>query len=149
MKIRAGDRIFIDTNILIYASVNETPFHSIAVEKMNLLESKNLELFISRQVIREFIAVLTRPVYKRQPSISEIVDLIEYYNNILTILDDNEPVQTSLIELIQKFAVGGKQIHDANIVATMKTNKLNKLFTHNVQDFRRFEKLIKIIPLIE
>jgi hypothetical protein len=45
--------------------------------------------------------------------------------------------------------VGGKQVHNANIVATMLAHGIPRLFTHNVADFNRFSTLIEILPLVE
>lgn len=43
--------------------------------------------------------------------------------------------------------MSGKQIHDANIVATMIAYRIEYLLTHNVVDFERFTSLIHILPL--
>jgi len=43
-----------------------------------------------------------------------------------------------LIDLIQEFPTAGKQIHDANIVATMLVNGVDFLLTYNKDDFKRF-----------
>ena len=42
---------------------------------------------------------------------------------------------------------GGKQVYDANIVATMVSGGIRRLLTHNVGDFRRFSPWIDVIPL--
>ena len=41
--------------------------------------------------------------------------------------------------------VGGKQVHDANIVATMLARGVTRLLTFNAADFRRFEPLVELI----
>jgi hypothetical protein len=43
-----------------------------------------------------------------------------------------------LLMLVRQVEVGGKHIHDANIVATMLAQNITHLLTHNVADFRRF-----------
>jgi hypothetical protein len=50
--------------------------------------------------------------------------------------------------LINSVSVGGKQIHDANIVATMLAHGLRRLLTHNVKDFQRDSAWIDILPLV-
>ncbi len=45
---------------------------------------------------------------------------------------------------IKRSPVGGRQIHDANIVATMQVHSIQKLLTDNVADFRRFGSIITI-----
>ena len=42
----------------------------------------------------------------------------------------------------------GKQVHDANIVATMLAHGIPRLLTHNVTDFTRFAAIIAVEPLI-
>ena len=42
---------------------------------------------------------------------------------------------------------GGKQIHDANIVATMLAHGVKAILTHNRKDFIRFEEFITIIGI--
>ena len=42
----------------------------------------------------------------------------------------------------------GKQVHDANIVATMRANGLKRLATFNVADFARFEDEIAVEALV-
>src|SRR5437773_9652179 len=43
--------------------------------------------------------------------------------------------------------VKGKQVHDANIVATMLGHGLDHILTHNTADFERFRGLIDVVPL--
>ena len=56
-------------------------------------------------------------------------------------------VTLSLLQLLNTIQIGGKQVHDANIVATMQTHGIGQLLTHNVSDFARYSHLITVIPL--
>ena len=63
--------LFVDTNVLIYASIAEAPFH---LEARAALEAAHLSarpLWLNRQVLREFIAVRTRPQVFERPSTME------------------------------------------------------------------------------
>lgn len=62
--------------------------------------------------------------------------------------DDTAAVTEQLLKLMSDFKIGGKQIHDANIVATMLAYDVPYLLTHNVKDFERFSGLIKIEGLV-
>ena len=46
--------LFIDTNILIYANVATAPFHEQALNAIKSAHQAKRELWISRQVLREF-----------------------------------------------------------------------------------------------
>ena len=50
-----------------------------------------------------------------------------------------------LLELCGTVQVGGKQVHDANIVATMLTHGERRLLTMNTKDFRRHGARIELI----
>ena len=57
-----GDkRVFLDTNVLVYANVAEAPLHLVALQVIQLREQAGVELWISRQVLREYLATLSRP----------------------------------------------------------------------------------------
>ena len=45
------------------------------------------------------------------------------------------------------FEIAGKQVHDANIVATMLVHGITQVLTHNITDFARFSSLITVLPL--
>ena len=61
--------------------------------------------------------------------------------------EDNLRVTERLLALMEQFPIGGKQVHDANIVATMQVYGIRQLLTHNTKDFSRFSQLITILPL--
>ncbi len=57
-----GDKaVFLDTNVLVYASVAEAPFHHIARERIQPLKNPETEFWISRQVLREYLATFNPP----------------------------------------------------------------------------------------
>jgi predicted nucleic acid-binding protein len=57
----AAEPTFLDTNVLVYASVDASPFHTAALNAIATLEQNKVQLWISRQVIREYLATLVRP----------------------------------------------------------------------------------------
>ncbi len=63
------------------------------------------------------------------------------------VVDDSSSVTAALMTILAVVPCGGKQVYDANIVATMTSGSIRRLLTHNVGDFRRFPPWIEIIPL--
>lgn len=61
------------------------------------------------------------------------------------ILEDGPEVGKRLMELCRLVPLGGRQVHDANIVATMLAHGERRLLTMNGRDFQRFEPRIKIV----
>jgi predicted nucleic acid-binding protein len=59
--------VFIDTNVLVFATILHAPFHQQARNRLEALQQTNTILWISPQVIREYLAVVTRPQTFSQP----------------------------------------------------------------------------------
>ncbi len=145
MAMMDAEPLFIDTNILVYANVASSPFHQQAFDALKLEQKSERPLWISRQVLREFIAARTRPQTFAKPSTPEVViERVRYLEEQFQVADDSAIVTEQLIRLLGDFKIGGKQVHDANIVATVLVYDIPCLLTHNVKDFKRFEGLIKI-----
>lgn len=141
-------KIFIDSNILIYANVAESPFHTQALAGIKQLRAKKDQLWISRQVLREFIATLTRPQQFSNPQPPEVViERIRYFQTRFRIAEESATVTEKLLFLLKEIAFGGKQVHDANIMATMLENNITHLFTRNIPDFKRFSAYISLTSL--
>ncbi len=143
-----GKRIFFDTNILVFANAAEAPLHGVALEAIETHYNAGTDLWISRQVLREYLATFSRPqrLFTPRP-ISTVVERVRYFQTRFRVAEDNPSVTDRLLELMQQFSVGGKQVHDANIVATMLTYRIPVLLTHNPDDFARFSPLITVLPL--
>ena len=141
--------LFVDTNVLVYANILAYPLHSAAAERIQSLLDAGVELWLSRQVLREFIAAVTRPqTYGNPQSIEIVVARIQTFQAQFQVAEDSPQVTAQLLNLLQQFPTAGRQVHDANIVATMLTAGVDRLLTHNVKDFDRFSTLITVIPLV-
>ncbi len=140
--------LFIDTNILVYANVIETPFHEQALAAINSAHEAGRTIWISRQVIREYLVTLTRPqVFENLPR-ATVLEQVDQFIERFQVADDSAAVTEQLVKLMGNFKIGGKQVHDANIVATMLAYDIPCLLTHNVKDFERFGEVIRIEGII-
>lgn len=145
----AADLVFIDTNVLVAGSVEGHPSHAVATAMLERLARDGATACISAQVCREFLAVLTRgPVEGRTFSVDEALEVLVRWTASCEVLDDSGAVLPELLELVRRFGVRGKQVHDANVVATMRTHGVTRLATLNWSDFRRFDQLIALAPLV-
>lgn len=145
MKI---DRIFVDTNILVFSTNGLSPYDSVALKILNYLLKNDVELVVSTQVLREYISICTRhDSFISQVSVADVVYNVNSFLDRFSVVEDNFLVFSMLIEFAKKYKFGGKQIHDANIVATIAVHGMKNLFTHNVADFKKFDDLIDIYTL--
>ncbi len=141
---------FVDTNVLVFAASSGAPLHRRASEELRRRSDSGQELWVSRQVLREYLAALSRPqTFTKPKPARELVGDVRYFLSRFQVAEEGSTVTEKLLELIEKVEVGGKQIHDANVVATMLANGIPALLTHNVEDFARFSSLIRVISLEE
>ena len=148
MTTGVADPCFVDTNLLIHAKIRSAPFHEQAVRVLDELLDAGVEVWSSRQVIREYLSALSRPQMFSQPLPSAELRLdVEEISQRFRIADEDARVIDQLLDLLDRFPTGGKQVHNANIVATMLVYRIPRLLTHNVADFAHFASVIAVIPL--
>ena len=143
-----ADKAFVDTNILLRATLTNMEWHTEADALLKAVLLEGSELWISGQIIREFIVQATHPKTLKVPlTINEILREIGIIEQLFQVADEYSSVRAKLLSLLQEFPTSGKQVHDANIVATMLVNEIDTLLTLNIDDFKRFSKKIKLISL--
>lgn len=143
-----GAKVFLDTNILLRMILTQMNQHAEVDALVKRIISEGAELWISGQVIREFIVQATHPRTLAEPlTIEQVVHEIEAMKPLFQIADETATVRDKLLELLQQYPTQGKQVHDANIVATMLAYKVDTLLTLNVADLKRFEDVINLISL--
>lgn len=144
-----GSIVFVDTNILIYSSFPGTPFYGAARARLSGLESNGMLFWTSRQVLREFLASTTRHgAVVPPPTLDALIQAVRQFEAEFEIADEDAAVTAVLLDLLKSRKVQGKQIHDANIVATMRRYGVPSLLTHNTADFTKYVPEINLLPLI-
>lgn len=138
------ETVFIDTNILVYATDDESPFHAKSLGILKKLMTDGIGFAIAPQIVREYLVVLTRGLSPDDPTRLSALQNVKKFIETFTLLDENNETVARLQTIMENVAVGGKQIHDANIVAVMQANGVKRLLTHNLDDFKIFNKEIEI-----
>lgn len=148
MTTTAGEAIFVDTNVVVHARNADSPDHATAASRLSALEQAGAELWISRQVLREFAVVVSKQMMARDAYDAELLaQEIDQLEREYVVADEDADVTRHWKELIRTQQVKGKPVHDANIVATMLAFGVRRLLTQNVTDFHRYEPQIEIMPL--
>lgn len=142
--------IFVDTNVLVYANLAASPFHDQAVKQLNTLSEQGHTVWISRQVLREYLASMTRrEQLTGNIPVAPLLEDVRRFSEHFHLAEDSEAVTARLLVLMEQIPIGGAQVHDANLVATMQVYGITHLLTHNLKDFERFTGLITVLPLVE
>lgn len=140
--------LFIDANILIYATRPASPWHTLAREAIDQALANSVDLVVSPQVLREYLADTTRPAPDGSHTpLADALDNVAVFRTALRVLEENGAVVDMLLAQLRQVSALGRQTHDANIVATMRAHGVRRLLTHNADDFARYNHLITVVPL--
>ena len=147
----AGDAVFVDTNVLLTATTPGRALHREAIRVLEEWPKRKIPLWVSAQILREYLVVATRPAEVNGLGLGpdEALENIAQFQHRLVLLKERSAVFDRLRQLIRQFDCRGKQIHDANLVATALVHGAASILTINVEDFQRFASLIEITPLGE
>lgn len=149
MATRVADRIVLDTNVLLAATDVGRTEHARAREALDEWPSRGTALYTSGQILREYLAVATRPEPHNGLGLSRADGLsnVEALRGRLALMAEGEKVLTRLLALLADVDRSGKQVHDTNIVATMLVHGIDTIATINVDDFAPFEPEITVVGL--
>ncbi|MGI8588891.1 MAG: type II toxin-antitoxin system VapC family toxin [Chloroflexia bacterium] len=132
-----------------HANATTAALQQAAVRSLQGQALAGLQLWISLQVLREYLRTFTRPQTFAAPQpVATLIARIHYFESEFYVANDTAAVTEQLLVLLQEVPFGGKQVHDANIVATMRANGIRQLLTANAADFARFARYITVIPLV-
>lgn len=138
--------VFLDTNILVAASHEKVNGHDRARMLVEKLWAAHRQTWVSRQVLREFLVTLTRPQPYGEPvDAGQAAGQCRRWMKLCKIAEDSPAISENLIEMVSKGKASGKQIHDANIVATMMAHGIKAVATFDDDVFKRFPEEIELM----
>ena len=148
MAATVGEILFLDTNILLTATDTLRPMHEEAKRLLAEAGPHGYHLAASGQVLREYLAVSTRPEASNGLGLPmpDAVANIDQFLRFVAVFDETETVALRLRELVMTSGVRGNCIHDASIAATMMVHHIRVLVTRNCADFAPFGE-IEALPL--
>lgn len=139
-------KVFLDTNVLLRSTIAVFPNYSVVKPFVDAYIVRGDELWISGQVIREYFNQVTRPQSFMQPMDAAQIELqYKKLRAVFKIANETEAVIEQFVSLLQTHPTGGKQVHDANLVATMLVYGIDTLLTINIDDLKRFADKIKVV----
>lgn len=140
--------VVVDTNVLLAATDTDRLHHQAA---STFLRSDVRRLAVTLQIVREYLAVSTRPVEANGLGL-EVEQACHNVEEILaaaTLLDEGRAATTRLLQLLPEVIASGKQVHDANLVACALVHGAAAIVTDNTRHFSRFASLIRIEDLAQ
>src|ERR1035437_2045224 len=140
--------ILIDTNILLRSVQPLHPMHAGAVRALEVLMKREEALVIALQNVAEFWNAATRPAVNNGRGLTpeEAREELTKLEGFFQILTENAASYATWKTLLIANRVSGVQVHDARLVAVMKTYGIAQIVTFNVNDFARFSEIEAVHP---
>ena len=138
----------VDSNILVRLSENGHPDQADCEQALERLLKRNDRAFLCAQAAIEYWAVATRPKALNGLGLGpvEAEKGLREAEHLLVWLDEPVDIGMRWRRLVNRYAVIGKQVHDARLVALMEAHGLTTMLTLNTADFRRYTHITSLLP---
>jgi len=143
--------IAVDTNILVYAHREDSPWHDVAYRLIGEFAEGRSSWAIPWPCLHEFLAIVTHPrIYSPPTPLTLAVDQVDAWleSPSLVLLTESGDYWTELRGALQAARVAGAQVHDARVAALCRLHGVRELWTAD-RDFGRFAGLTVRNPLVE
>ena len=143
-----SDPLLLDTNVLVYAHNQDSPFHSKSLSLVKGAIEGQFSGILAQQNLVEFYSVITdqRRITNPLPPLKAQEIFEDYLRLPFRIIVPNQETIKILSMFCQKKAVKNGQVFDAYLVATMLSNQIKHIVTVNVNDFKSFTE-IKVLSI--
>jgi hypothetical protein len=142
--------IAVDSNLLVYAHREDSPWHNAAYARMVELAEGPAAWAIPWPCIHEFLSIVTHPrIYTPPTPLEKAIDQVEAWleSPNLVLLSESEDYWPQLRSILQTGRVSGPQVHDARVAALCQQHGVSELWTID-RDFNRFPGLTARNPLV-
>ena len=142
--------IAVDSNVLVYAHREDSPWHGAAYAHISQLAQGRAPWAIPWPCIHEFIAIVTHArIYVPPTPLDVAVEQVEAWmeSPSLVLLSESENYWHELRRVVQTGRVSGPQVHDARVAALCHQHGVTELWTAD-RDFGRFPGLQVRNPLV-
>jgi len=143
-------KILLDTNILVHAYNKSSPHQKKAGKIVKKALNGEMEAYVSSQVLYEFFAIVTSPKRVEHPmNIEEAADLCTELGACREIEKANPTAITpkEVFKLAKEMNLSRGKIFDCVLAITAKENKIEAIYTENVDDFKNYEFIKTVNPL--
>jgi toxin-antitoxin system PIN domain toxin len=142
--------IAVDTNLLVYALREDSPWHDSARGHLVDLAEAGSPWAIPAPCLHEFLAIATHPRIYLPPTPSSVaIDFVQalFESPTLQILSETDGYWDIFIALMSSAKIVGPKVHDGRIAALCLHHRVAELWSAD-RDFGRFPELKTRNPLV-
>jgi uncharacterized protein len=142
--------IALDTNMLVYAHREDSPWHDAAYARLAELAESRTAWALPWPCLHEFLAIVTHPrIYSPPTPLPTALDQVEAWLEApgVVLLAESEGYWPELRRALEVGRLVGPQVHDARVGALCRLHGVRELWTAD-RDFGRFPGLTVRNPLV-
>jgi predicted nucleic acid-binding protein len=143
----------VDTNVLIYAHISESPQHeAVRSHLLGQLALDDVTLIVTPNILHEFLHIVTDARRFDPPvSMKDALAVARGYLDRANVecLSVDELSLVSALDLLERHQLGRNRIADTLFAASLLNHGVRELITCNTTDFKVFAELTLIDPRIE
>jgi toxin-antitoxin system PIN domain toxin len=143
--------IGVDTNLLVYAHREDSPWHDAAYGRLVQLAEGRAPWAIPWPCLHEFLAIVTHPrIYAPPTPLAAAFDQVDAWleSPSVSLLAEAHGYWPELRAALQEGRIAGPQVHDARVAALCRWHGVRELWSAD-RDFSRFPGLVVVNPLVE
>jgi len=143
--------IAVDSNLLVYAHREESPWHAAAYRAIEVLAQAPAAWAIPWPCLHEFLAIATHPrIYDPPTPVEAAMDQVAAWLEApnLALLTESQGYWKRLRDLLERGRIAGPQVHDARVAALCLHHGVRELWTAD-RDFSRYPDLSVRNPLVD
>ena len=142
--------IALDTNLLVYAHREDSPFHNVAFECVRRCAEAATPWALPWPCLHEFFSIVTHPrIYDPPTPQAQALDQIDAWlqSPSVVLLAESAAHWSALRGLLAQARTVGPAVHDARIAALCLQHGVRELWSAD-RDFGRFRALKVLNPLV-
>ena len=142
--------IAVDTNILVYAHREDSPWHERAALEIRQLAEARTSWAIPWPCLHEFLSIVTHPrIYSPPTPMPKALDQVAAWleSPSVVTLGEGPGYWAKLAGRVAAGCIAGPQVHDARVAALCLLHGIRELLTVD-RDFSRFPALRTRNPLV-
>jgi toxin-antitoxin system PIN domain toxin len=142
--------VVVDTNVLVYASRVDSPFHLPCLEVIERLRSQQGAWFATWSIVYEFVRVVTHRGSTTRPwALGAAWDFVEALFEApgFAVLAPTARHVAVAGEVFRELPdLSGRIVHDAHVAILMREHGIRRIYTRDV-DFHRFPFVEPVDPV--
>ena len=143
--------IAIDSNLLVYAHREDSPWHDKAAARLKGLAEGKSAWAIPWPCIHEFLAIVTHPrIYKPPTPLASALRQVDAWleSPSLALLGEADGYWPELRRILETGRVSGPRVHDARVAAICRFHGVRELWSAD-RDFSRFPGVTARNPMVK